>query len=126
MKYLLDTHTFLWWMTAPERLPATVVKLMRDDPGMITFSSVSAWEMAIKTSLGKLQGVPLGDLSAEVAAQGWQELPFSTDHAVRVVDLPHHHGDPFDRALVAQAIAEDLAIVSGDAALAKYAVRTLW
>ncbi|MFW5786539.1 MAG: type II toxin-antitoxin system VapC family toxin [bacterium] len=126
MKYLLDTHAFLWWMTAPERLPRTVVGLMQSDPGVIAFSSISAWEMAIKTSLGKLKGVPLQDLPGEVKAQGWQRLPFTTDHAVRVADLPAYHGDPFDRALIAQAMVEDLVLLSADVALKQYDIRTIW
>ncbi len=126
MKYLLDTHAFLWWMTAPERLPRTVAGLMQRDPGVIAFSSISAWEMAIKTSLGKLKGVPLQELPGEVQAQGWRHLPFTTDHAVRVADLPAHHGDPFDRALIAQAMVEDLVLLSGDGIMKKYGIRTIW
>jgi PIN domain nuclease of toxin-antitoxin system len=98
VRYLVDTHVFLWWMSDPCRLSSPVTALLRERPGEIAFSSVSVWEMAIKSSLAKVSGIPFHDLGAEIEALGWSELRFSIRHAAAVADLPFHHHDPFDRA----------------------------
>ncbi|HVP18616.1 MAG TPA: type II toxin-antitoxin system VapC family toxin [Spirochaetia bacterium] len=126
MRYLVDTHVFLWWMTEPSKLSPTVVSTIEKEPGEIAFSSISAWEIAIKSALGKVRGVPIGDIPAEIAALGWIELKFSLRHASAVADLPFHHHDPFDRALIAQTIAENLTFVTADAIASRYPVKVLW
>ncbi len=126
MKYLVDTHVFLWWMTNPRKLPASIVSLIENESGEIAFSSISAWEIAIKSSLGKVKGVPLGEMADEIEALGWSELKFSFRHASAVADLPFHHHDPFDRALIAQSISERLTFVTGDAVASRYPVPVLW
>jgi PIN domain nuclease of toxin-antitoxin system len=126
MRYLVDTHVFLWWMADPDRLSPAVLSLVRNDAGEIGFSSVSGWEIAIKGALGKVSGVPIDDIEAEVEALGWNEPRFSLRHAVAVAALPFHHRDPFDRALIAQAITENLTIVTSERIASQYAVKVFW
>jgi PIN domain nuclease of toxin-antitoxin system len=126
MRYLVDTHVFLWWMSDPDRLSSAVVSLLRDQSQEIGFSAVSVWEIAIKSALGKVSGVPLGDLEAEVGALGWSELRFTIRHAAAVAGLPFHHHDPFDRALIAQCVSENLAFVTADRVASRYPVKVLW
>ena len=126
MRYLVDTHVFLWWMSDPDRLSPGVVSLLRDQSQEIGFSPVSAWEIAIKSALGKVSGVPLEELEAEVGALGWSELRFTIHHAAAVAGLPFHHHDPFDRALIAQCVAENLSFVTADRAASRYPVKVFW
>lgn len=126
MRYLVDTHVFLWWMTDPDRLSPAVLSLVQSDAGEIGFSSVSGWEIAIKGALGKVTGIPIDDIEAEIEALGWSELSFSLRHAAAVAALPFHHHDPFDRALIAQTIAENLTFVTSDRIASRYPVKVFW
>jgi PIN domain nuclease of toxin-antitoxin system len=126
MRYLVDTHVFLWWMTDPDRLSPAVLSLVQSEAGEIGFSSISGWEIAIKSALGKVTGIPIGDIDAEIEALGWSELKFSLRHAAAVAALPFHHHDPFDRALIAQSISENLTFITNDRNAARYAVKILW
>lgn len=122
-RLLLDTHIFLWWRGEPSRLaPAVQNSIATAD---IVFVSVaSAWEAAIKASLGRLE---LPDtVEAGVVASGFEKLLISFSHAEQAATLPHHHRDPFDRMLVAQAKAEGLTFVTHDRLLAPYDVEILW
>lgn len=90
-------------------------------------SAASAWEISIKNRARKLAAQPLLDNFAEdLARGGFRELPISSDHAVRAGALPEHHRDPFDRMLVAQAQAENLAILSNDVSFDRYGIRRVW
>ncbi len=124
--FLLDTHVFLWWMVEPERLSDRVFTLIKEMPDSVFFSSVSAWEIAIKASIGKLSGVPLSDLAGSVQNQCFVSLSFSLDHAIQVYGLPRRHSDPFDRALVAQAQTERCKLITSDLQIAAYEVDTVW
>jgi len=126
VRYLVDTHVFLWWMIDPDRLSPAVISLVQNDPEEIGFSSVSGWEIAIKSALGKVTGVPIGDIQSEIEALGWSELKFSLRHASAVAALPFHHHDPFDRALIAQTIAERLTFVTNDRIASQYPVKVIW
>ena len=126
MRYLVDTHVFLWWMADPDRLPSPVTALLENEPGEIAFSSVSGWEIAIKSALGKVHGVPIGEIEAEINALGWSELKFSLRHASAVASLPFHHHDPFDRALIAQTMVENLTFITADAVASRYPLKVLW
>jgi PIN domain nuclease of toxin-antitoxin system len=88
-------------------------------------SLASAWEIAIKTALGKLE-FDLRSLERSLVATGIQPLDISLQHTVQVAELPRHHGDPFDRMLVAQAMCESMTLVSRDRALRRYGVKLLW
>jgi PIN domain nuclease of toxin-antitoxin system len=126
MRLLLDTHSFLWWVADDERLPARA----RDSiaGGEVLFSAASGWELAIKSSLGRIE-VPrrIGQwVSRQISVNGFEVLPVHLRHAWRVAELPDHHRDPFDRMLVAQAMEEGLALVSGDRRLSAYDVEIVW
>ena len=120
---LLDTHIFLWWRGEPSRLISTVVSRIAT-ADLVFVSVASAWEAAIKRSLGRLD---LPDtMAAGVLASGFQQLLISFSHAERAAALPPHHLDPFDRMLVAQAQAEGLTLVTRDRLLEPYDVEILW
>jgi PIN domain nuclease of toxin-antitoxin system len=113
-------------MIDPGRLSPAVISLVRNGQEEIGFSSVSGWEIAIKSALGKVTGVPLGDIQSEIEALGWSELKFSLRHASAVASLPFHHHDPFDRALIAQTIVENLMFVTNDRIASQYPVKVFW
>ena len=118
MKLLLDTHILLWLMQdAPQLGPAA--RRLVDQAESVHVSSVSLWEIAIKRSLGKLRLNP-DALDDHLAASAVQPLAVSWAHARQLRALPAHHGDPFDRMLVAQAMSEPLHLLTHDAALAPY------
>jgi PIN domain nuclease of toxin-antitoxin system len=127
---LLHTHVFLWWTLDHTQL-STGARAAIGEPSTDCYvSAASLWEMAIKCSLGKL-GVEVGIerfFRQQLALHRFRLLPVELDHPIRVAALPWHHRDPFDRLLVAQAQAEaeDLTLVSADAALRPYDVQLLW
>jgi PIN domain nuclease of toxin-antitoxin system len=120
---LLDTHVFLWWQTASSRLGGEAREaIARADAVFV--SAASAWEAAIKAGLGRLA---LPDrFEAGVEGSGFEKLSITFAHAEEAGALPHHHRDPFDRMLVAQARIERLTLVTHDRNLEPYAVEILW
>ncbi|CAB3766973.1 twitching motility protein PilT [Burkholderia sp. MSh2] len=118
MRLLLDTHVFLWIVTNDPKLSARARKLISAADERFV-SSASIWEVAIKSGLGKLD-IGVNRLIRAIGASGIRELPVRTVHGAAVRDLPHHHRDPFDRLLVAQARHEPLQLVTADAHLARY------
>ena len=123
MKYLLDTNVILWWLTEPEKIAPKARKIISDRNNAIYTSSVSYWEMAIKTNIGRLT-LPnniLGILSAE----GFLMLPLTPEEGLSVVDLPAIHQDPFDRMLVIQAKLNDLVLITPDKKIMDYPVVTV-
>ncbi len=128
MKLLLDTHAFLWWVSDNPKLSPRARRLIAAGTNHVFFSAASAWEIAINTGLGRL--TVAGDLQEFMLEQlrlnGFEVLPIHLKHALLIHRLPPHHSDPFDRMLVAQAMAEGLAILSADPALGRYRVRVVW
>ena len=124
MRLLLDTHVWLWWLGDDRRLSRRVRQALGDSRNEVYVSAASAWEIAIKTAVGKLRLIK-ADLEAEIAANGFLELAVRTRHAIRAGGLGPVHEDPFDRMLVAQAQVEDLAIVTGDPMFERYGVPVL-
>ena len=123
MRLLLDSHTLLWWLEDDRpRLGPQAQALITDAANEVFVSAATIWELAIKRATGKLQ-TP-ADLEAEVRQNGFIALPISFRHAERAGRLPLLHRDPFDRMLVAQAQAENLTLITGDASIARYAVPT--
>ncbi len=118
---LLDTHTFLWWDSG--KLPKSVVRRIQR-AGDVFVSAASAWEIAIKAGLGKI--VARAPLAEAIDDYGFLPLAIQLAHGDAVRALPHHHRDPFDRMLVAQARVEGLVIVSRDALLGAYDVPIVW
>ena len=127
MKLLLDTHIVLWTALEPERLSVQIRAAVEDSENDVYVSAVSAWEIAIKQALGKLMlDRPAEHWLPEVLRKsGFDALDVSFASALRVRALPHHHRDPFDRLLVAQALEESLTLVTHDAQLAIYGVPLL-
>jgi PIN domain nuclease of toxin-antitoxin system len=115
---LLDTHIFLWLTMGSPRLKAKARKTI-SSADKIYISSASIWEIAIKISLGKLTA-DIDDVIEAIAANGFEELPVFSRHARRVAAMPRLHGDPFDRLLVAQAVEENMQLLTADAYMAAY------
>src|SRR5580658_8209203 len=118
MRILLDTHIFCWSFYEPGRLSREAFNVMRGAKEVFV-SSASIWEIAIKVRLGKMNADP-HELFDQIEANGFQELPVWSKHALIVADLPMHHTDPFDRLLIAQAISEPLHLLTVDPQLKQY------
>ncbi len=127
MRLLLDSHVFLWWLRDDRRLSRRARAAIAAPGASVVVSAASIWEIAIKLSLGKLQwrDRPGATLERSITACGFGELPVTARHAATVRNLPPHHGDPFDRLLVAQALTEDLRIVTADDVFALYGAAVL-
>ena len=122
MKFLVDTHILLWMTGMSSRLPPNARELIEDIENTIAFSTVSIWEVAIKTSLKRFSdfNVDPERLRRNLLANGYEELPLRGEHAVTIRNLPQLHGDPFDRILIAQALTEGLWLLTADKTVAKY------
>ena len=116
----LDTHVLLWWLADDATLSQTARAAISDGRNLVFVSAAAAWEIVIKSALGKLD-IP-SNLEAALTANRFQPLPITIPHALAVADLPHHHYDPFDRLLIAQAKVEGFTLVTGDAQIKKYDV----
>lgn len=123
MRYLVDTHVLIWWLEKSPRLSPRCYDVINDPYNAIYVSVVSAWEMAIKASKGKLKVPP--DLAETLAANRFTILSIELRHALALQELPLHHRDPFDRMLIAQARIEKLTLVTRDSRILKYEVETL-
>jgi PIN domain nuclease of toxin-antitoxin system len=126
-KLLLDTHVFLWLAADDPRLPVVVKTAFVDKRNELYLSVASIWEIAIKVSIGKLiLTTPTEALIKGGQAQGIRILGVTAAHALAVEHLPFHHRDPFDRLLIAQARADKMRLVSGDAQFDSYAIEKFW
>ncbi len=128
MRFLLDTHAFLWWLDGDRRLKRDVRRLIADEDNAVFVSAAAAWEIATKFRLGKLDGAAAvaADIGGAVASQGFVGLPITVRHAEMAGRLAGPFRDPFDRMLIAQCHAEGLPLVSTDTAFDVYRVRRLW
>lgn len=120
MRLLLDTHILLWWVAGDRQLAKSSRGLIASPENEVAVSAASLWEIAIKKNLGRIV-VDLEDLREAIAADGFEELAVQFVHAVRLDTLPNRHGDPFDRILIAQAIAEGRQLLTRDEAILGYA-----
>ena len=118
MRLLLDTQVFVWITQDSPRLSKRA-KAMILEASEVFVSAASIWEIAIKARLGKIDADPKR-MAEAITESGFSELPITAQHAAGVEDLPDHHRDPFDRLLVAQALAEPLKLMTSDAQIAKY------
>jgi len=129
VKLLFDTHVFLWWTSSPERLPSTVVEQLCSPQSELYLSAASAWEVRIKEQLNRLNlSEPWQTIvDREVTQNGLQLLPISFLHTNNLLNLQPLHKDPFDRMLMAQSLAEEMYLVSGDSWIHSYPnIRVLW
>ncbi|PWG61610.1 type II toxin-antitoxin system VapC family toxin [Spiribacter halobius] len=122
-RLLLDTHTFLWWLSADPSLGERARAAIADPRNQVFVSAATGWEIAIKRAIGKLC-IEDEDLDSIVEEEGFNHLPI-TFHGTQAGTLPQHHKDPFDRMLVAQAQAEGLTILTADTEIPKYGVQHL-
>ena len=128
MRALLDTHALLWWFAGSKRLSLAGRTLIEDEGNIIFVSAASAWEIATKVRIGKLPGAKVlaDELGFYVAQQGFTPLAVSLEHGQRAGLLPGPHRDPFDRMLIAQAQAENVALISNEEVFDGYGVRRIW
>ncbi|HVA13956.1 MAG TPA: type II toxin-antitoxin system VapC family toxin [Stellaceae bacterium] len=124
MRLLLDTQAFLWWMANSSRLTREARAEISDPQNQVLFSIASAWEISIKRSLGKLRAPE--NLAEALASESFDLLGIGLAHIEALDRLDHHHRDPFDRILIAQAGVERVKLVSGDAIFRRYGVDILW
>ena len=128
MRVLVDTHVFLWWVEGDRALPPKARAALADPDNECLVSLASVWELAIKAGLGKLKlSLPVKRYVVEnVAANDFRMLDIKIAHVGRVETLASHHGDPFDRMLIAQALEENLPVVTADPIFRKYGVKRIW
>lgn len=128
MKLLLDTHTFLWWITDSLELSSRVRDAIRNPENELFLSVASAWEMAIKVNLGRLRLPDRPDrfIPNQLAKNAIKSLPIQMGHALYVSRLPAIHRDPFDRIIISQSILEKMAVVTRDPDIVEYKVKILW
>lgn len=128
MKFILDTHTFLWWITDSQLLSQTARDIISDGNSELFWSAASSWEVAMKYKLGQL---PLPEapelfIPIELAKNRIESLPIINKHSFKAGQLPIHHRDPFDRMLIAQAQVENMEIISNDHQISLYDINTAW
>ncbi|MCE5182089.1 MAG: type II toxin-antitoxin system VapC family toxin [Betaproteobacteria bacterium] len=128
MNLLLDSHVFLWLMNEPERVPDQVLAMCENGENELYLSVASVWELQIKHALGKLtMRQPLKQiLDEQQQSNGMEILSIKLPHLWQLTDLPRVHGDPFDRLLIAQAVVEDMHLISADRVFSSYPVKLFW
>ncbi len=123
MRVLLDTHILLWWLAADPALPRRAAEVISDTDTTVVVSAATAWEIAIKKAVGRLEAPD--DLLDALEANDFESIAITTTHALAAGQLPLHHSDPFDRMLIAQSRIEGLTLVSIDSRLSDYDVELL-
>ncbi|HVQ07767.1 MAG TPA: type II toxin-antitoxin system VapC family toxin [Allosphingosinicella sp.] len=128
MRYLIDTHALLWWWLDDGKLPQSMRSVLGDRGNDIHVSSVSGWEIATKVRLGKLPQMArrIHDYDALVTGDGFRHLPVRQNHGVKAGLLRGRHRDPFDRMLAAQALMEEMVVVTRDPAFATFGCKVAW
>lgn len=123
MRILADSHVLLWWLDDPKRVDVAARAAIADPANEVFFSAASIWEIGLKAGKGKLHIE--GDVVAALQSDGFEPLPITMEHAARSLTLPNTHGDPFDRMLIAQALAEGLVLATRDRLILQYDVPVL-
>jgi len=128
VRVLLDTHTFLWWISNDTRLSSRAREVISNGNNELLLSAASGWEIAIKVRLGRLQlpYEPERFIPEQLVINAIQSLPIKISHALHTYSLPIYHRDPFDRIIIAQAQLEGLPILTSDPQIAKYKVEIIW
>ena len=127
MRNLLDTHTLIWFLNGENELSSKARKSI-EKKGAVNFVSIaSLWEMAIKTSLGKLEmKTPFNKVAEQINDNGFQILPITFSDTLVLLSLPFHHKDPFDRIIISQSINNKLKIIRRDNCFEKYQIDLVW
>jgi PIN domain nuclease of toxin-antitoxin system len=125
-RLLLDTHALLWWASGERTLGSKVKRLIEEADTDVVVSAASAWEIATKVRLGKLEWPSSESVQAYCSGQRFTLLPVSFAHAERAGSWPASHGDPFDRMLAAQSRIEDLPLATNDPKLRLFGIQTVW
>ena len=127
MAYLLDTHTFLWFVAGDKQLPESVKAKIKDIGELCFLSVASLWEITIKYQIGKLTlDISLKELFEYADRNQIEIMQISNEHLLTLSSLPVHHSDPFDRLIVSQALAENLTLITKDKLLKKYKIKQQW
>lgn len=128
LRYLLDTHTLLWWLFDDPKLSQPARSILSDRSNEVFVSSASAWEISTKYRIGKLQAASqlVKDIPGYVAKAGFKPLPITLKHAQHAGSWPNSHRDPFDRMLAAQSVLESLVLITRDSALHDFDVSCFW
>jgi PIN domain nuclease of toxin-antitoxin system len=124
--FIIDTHTFIWFLNGDKQLSKSARAAIEKKSNDKYVSIASWWEMAIKINLKKLEFAAFPDLANMIAENGFEILPITFEHTLKIAELDFIHGDPFDRILVAQCIVDRLAIISKDGNIEKYPIEVLW
>ena len=124
---LLDTHTLIWFLNGSDEL-SSIAKQTIEAEYVTNFVSIaSLWEMAVKIGLGKLKlQAPFNEINKQITLNGFEMLPITFEDTLTVSDLPFNHRDPFDRIIIAQAITNDLSIISKDEVFSSYEAKIIW
>jgi len=123
MRILADSHVLLWWLDDPKRIALPARAAIADPANAVFFSAASIWEIGLKVGKGKLRID--GDVVSALQSDGFEPLPITMAHAARSLTLPDTHGDPFDRMLIAQALADGLLLATRDRLILQYDVPVL-
>jgi PIN domain nuclease of toxin-antitoxin system len=128
MKYLLDTHTFLWMISYPDSLSKKAKSIIENSDNNLFLSSASGWEIVIKYQIGKLElpEEPVSYVIKQMKDNYIEDLPIIMAHSLYVHNLPEIHKDPFDRIIIAQSVIEKIPIISCDSIISKYNVEIVW
>ena len=127
MQLLLDTHPFIWFINGDNQLPERIKKIIADPENECFLSIASIWEIAIKTSLGKLElQSDFNKITDFLFDNDIEILPINFDHLQTLLKLEYYHRDPFDRVIISQGIAENLTVLSKDAIFDKYLIKLIW
>lgn len=128
MEYLIDTHVLIWYIEGDPALPSHLIKVLDDSDTNIIISIASLWELTIKVGSGKLKlSITTQQLQQRISAsRNFKVLDIKLEHLLSLQSLPHHHGDPFDRMIISQAITEGLTIISADRQFGTYPVNVSW
>ena len=127
MHYLLDTHSFLWFINGDKALSKIARTSIEDNSSVKYISIASFWEISIKLCIGKLKlDFPYDELKDQVVENGFEILPITFEHTSKLASLKFIHKDPFDRMIIAQAIIENLSVISKDRNFQHYAIKQIW
>jgi len=128
MKYLLDTMVWIWSLGETEKIGREGLEILKKGESEVYLSAASSWEIIVKVRLGKfrLPEAPPRYIPKRLAEQGIQPLSVTLNHSLRVYDLPPHHHDPFDRMIIAQALAEKMVVLTSDRVFGKYPTEVVW